>query len=213
MLGLVLGTSAGVVLAWPGHGAPHRRASVSSARNAAGQADPYDEQFIDRMVVHHEMAIMSARMMIGGSSHAELRDLARRIENVQQQQIDQMRAWRRQWYGSADVPGAGGPMGEMMAMLMGGCGTGNGMREIMGSQMMGGMMGGGNADELFLRMMIPHHQAAIAMSRAALQNADHAEIKALAQQIIDGQSAEIVEMQGYLQAWFGEAPPACAAGS
>jgi uncharacterized protein (DUF305 family) len=54
-------------------------------------------------------------------------------------------------------------------------------------------------DRMFLQMMIPHHQAAIAMAEQALTQAEHPEIKTLAQDIITTQRAEIGEMQGYLQ--------------
>ena len=57
---------------------------------------------------------------------------------------------------------------------------------------------------MFLRMMIPHHQLAIDMAQDALVNAEHQELKDLATEIIADQSAEIAEMEGYLQAWYGE---------
>ena len=63
----------------------------------------------------------------------------------------------------------------------------------------GGMMGRNATDAMFLRMMIPHHQQAIQMSRQALDEAEHSELKRLAEQIIAEQSAEIELMRGYLQ--------------
>ena len=48
---------------------------------------------------------------------------------------------------------------------------------------------------MFLRMTIPHHQLAIDIS----EQAEHPELKELAQQPIDEQSAEIELMEGYLQ--------------
>ena len=76
---------------------------------------------------------------------------------------------------------------------------------MMEGQGMGGMMSGQDQDRMFLRMMIPHHQLAIDMAQDALRNAQHAELKDLAQQIIVDQSAEITEMEGYLRNWYGEA--------
>jgi uncharacterized protein (DUF305 family) len=52
---------------------------------------------------------------------------------------------------------------------------------------------------MFLQMMIPHHQAAIAMAQQAPSQAEHPEIKTLAQTIMTTQRAEIVEMHGYLR--------------
>ena len=159
---------------------------------------PYDLRFINEMVMHHRGAIMSAEMMIGDSERPELRDLAQRIQEEQQQQIDQMLVWRAEWYPDAATPEpADGTMGGMM--------DGNGMMGGMMDMMMGGMMDGEMADRMFLRMMIPHHQIAIEMAEDALANAEHEELKTLAQEIIDGQSAEIAEMEGYLQEWYDEA--------
>jgi uncharacterized protein (DUF305 family) len=81
------------------------------------------------------------------------------------------------------------------------------MDEMMGhgmmEQMMGGsmqeVMGGEATDEMFLRMMIPHHQMAVDMGERALERAEHPELKELAQKIIDEQSAEIELMRGYLE--------------
>ncbi len=154
---------------------------------------PYDLRFIDEMVMHHQGAIMSAEMMIADSEHPELRDLAQRIREDQQRQIDQMLAWRAEWYPDAATPA--------MALE-----PGNGsMGGMMDGGMMGGMMDGEMADRMFLRMMIPHHELAIDMAEDALINAEHEELKTLAQEIIDGQSAEIEEMEGYLREWYDEA--------
>ena len=52
-------------------------------------------------------------------------------------------------------------------------------------------------------LMIPHHQAAITLAQQALNQAEHPEIKTLAQGIVTTQQAEITEMQGYLNDWYG----------
>ncbi len=148
-------------------------------------SDPYDLRFLDEMIVHHEMAIGMVQMMISQSTRPELRDLGQRIITGQQQQIDQMTAWRQQWYPNAP-PLSGGMMG-------------NGTTGMMGR----GMMHGDFADRMFLTMMIPHHQRAIDMGNDALGNAQHPELKGLAKDIIAVQAAEITEMRGYLAAWYG----------
>lgn len=144
---------------------------------------PYDLRFIDEMVMHHRGAIMSAEMMIADSERPELRDLAQRIQADQQRQIDQMLTWRAKWYPDTATP----------AMHM---------EPETGGMM--DMMDGEVTDRMFLRMMIPHHQLAIDMAEDALINAEHEELKMLAQEIIDGQSAEIEEMEGYLREWYDE---------
>jgi uncharacterized protein (DUF305 family) len=48
-----------------------------------------------------------------------------------------------------------------------------------------------------------HHQGAVQMAQAALQNAKHQEIKDLAQNIITAQNKEIAEMKQWQQQWYG----------
>ncbi|MDL2343852.1 DUF305 domain-containing protein (plasmid) [Deinococcus sp. VB343] len=54
-------------------------------------------------------------------------------------------------------------------------------------------------DRAFLSMMIPHHQSAIEMSRAALPRLRDPLVAGWAQSIIDDQQKEIVEMQAELR--------------
>jgi uncharacterized protein (DUF305 family) len=147
---------------------------------------PFDLQFIDQMIVHHQGAIMSSEHMIADSERPELRQLAENIQRSQSEQIEQMRAWREQWYPDAE------PTSEMMDSTQ--------MEGMMGEgHMQEEMMGGDTTDSMFLRMMIPHHQSAIDMSEQALERAEHPELRGLAQQIIDEQTAEIGLMEGYLE--------------
>ncbi len=149
------------------------------------EEEPFDLQFIDQMIMHHQGAIMSSRHMIADSERPELRQLAENIQKSQSEQIEQMQEWRGQWYGDA---------GRTFGMM-----DPTQMEEMMGEGLMEEMMGGDMTDTMFLRMMIPHHQIAIDMSEQALERAEHPELKELAQKIIDEQSTEIKQMQGYLE--------------
>jgi uncharacterized protein (DUF305 family) len=149
----------------------------------------FDQRFLDQMIAHHQMAVMSAQMMIADSVRPELRDLAQRIITGQQREIDQMRQWRQSWYGAASNATLPGMMSS--GMIGGAMMSRDQMRQMMGAN--------ADFDRMFLQMMIPHHQAAIAMAEQALAQAEHPEIKTLAQGIITTQRAEIGEMQGYLQ--------------
>lgn len=53
-------------------------------------------------------------------------------------------------------------------------------------------------DREFLKIMIAHHQAALPIARATIDNGENPETRQLAQQVIDVQSAEIARMQGLL---------------
>ncbi|MCC7023019.1 MAG: DUF305 domain-containing protein, partial [Thermomicrobiales bacterium] len=65
-----------------------------------------------------------------------------------------------------------------------------------------------NFDLAFIDAMTPHHQSAIMMAQVALDRAEHPELKALAQAIIDAQQREIEDMQAWRAAWSGVATPA-----
>ena len=79
---------------------------------------------------------------------------------------------------------------------------GNGQNtEVSQSQMMGGI------DKRFIEQMIPHHESAIAMAKLALLKSKRPEIKTLASAIIEGQSREIGDMNGWYKSWYGKGIP------
>ena len=61
-------------------------------------AQPFDRAFIDMMIPHHEKAIGMAQDLLETTKNPRLRTLAQDIVGAQQREIDQMRAWRADWY-------------------------------------------------------------------------------------------------------------------
>ncbi len=154
------------------------------------RARPFDAQFIDQMIVHHQGAIMSTQAMIADSERPELRNLAQDIITGQREQITQMRNWRAQWYPDLE-PTFGGMGGSMMG--------GSGDDEPMGGSMMGSMMGGSAGTErMYLQMMIVHHQLAVDMAERAQSDAVHPQLQDLAVTIEKEQAEQITLMRGYL---------------
>jgi uncharacterized protein (DUF305 family) len=77
----------------------------------------------------------------------------------------------------------------------------------MGDHMMNMDLGPKDAefDLRFIDGMMVHHQGAVTMAEAALQNSQRPEIKQLAQGIIAAQQKEIEQMQEWRQAWYPDA--------
>lgn len=106
------------------------------------------------------------------------------------------------------------PTHDMAAMAPGEVMTGTG--DITATGDMSGMagmgdMGGMNMspdtafDIRFIDSMLPHHQGAVAMAQQALEQAEHPEIKQMAQEIIDAQQMEIKQLQDWRGTWYPNA--------
>lgn len=153
-----------------------------------------DQRFIIMMIPHHEGAIAMADLALTRAQHPEIKQLAKNIKTSQSQEIQQMRAWYQQWYGSrvptfnvAQAPGRGGMMGCRMMNMN------TDLTTLQNAQ---------NFDQAFIEEMIPHHQMGVMMSQHLLWNAKHPEMKTLAQAIIQAQTQEIEEMQAWYQKWY-----------
>ncbi|BAZ46907.1 hypothetical protein NIES4102_39530 (plasmid) [Chondrocystis sp. NIES-4102] len=64
-----------------------------------GQADAdFDLRFIDAMIPHHEGALVMAKDALSKTKRPEIKKLAQDILSSQQQEIEQMKQWREDWY-------------------------------------------------------------------------------------------------------------------
>lgn len=71
-------------------------------------ARPFDRAFIDMMVPHHQGAIEMARVELEEGADGEAMALAEDIIAAQSREIEEMNAWRTEWYG-APSPAGGVP--------------------------------------------------------------------------------------------------------
>ena len=64
-----------------------------------GKADAdFDLRFIDAMIPHHEGALVMAKDALSKTKRPEIEKLAQDILSFQQQEIEQMKQWREDWY-------------------------------------------------------------------------------------------------------------------
>lgn len=153
----------------------------------AGMPMDMARHFIEEMIPHHEDAVVMADLALAQAEHPELRELATAIKRVQTEEIEQMRGWYRQWYGT-DVPPSSMP--GMHAMPD--------PRRIDGAQPF---------DKAFIEDMVPHHQMAVMMTTMAEPRISQPELKALVAAMRVSQSAEIDQMRGWYEAWYGAPVP------
>jgi len=152
-----------------------RNQETTSNTTTSTQSTEADQGFIDHMVPHHEMAVMMADDALSKASNPKTKEFARMIKQKQPPEVQQLKNWRQQWYGSAQTP----PMDHSDYQAM---------------------SAGPDYDRKWTQMMIEHHQMAVDTSKQTLSTAKRSEIKQLAQKIIDDQSKEIQQLQAHLQA-------------
>lgn len=197
----VLVAATTIVVAGCGASAPGPASApgASSSSSASTQRNDADIAFVQGMIPHHMQAVAMSQLVTGRASSPQVIDLAKQIEQAQGPEITQMQGFLQGW----NVPATPtmGNMGGMSGMGgMGGTGGMQGMSGMMSDQQMQ-QLGSATAaafDKMFLQMMIEHHTGAIQMAQTELRDGQNAEVKALAQKIIDGQQAEITTMNQLL---------------
>jgi uncharacterized protein (DUF305 family) len=73
---------------------------------ASGNSQParsvqVDKHFIEMMIPHHQDAIVMADLALSSGRRSEIKELAKSIKQAQTREIQQMRTWYKQWYGTA----------------------------------------------------------------------------------------------------------------
>ena len=173
------------------------------AASGSVAATELDQAFIDMMVPHHESAVAMARLAEERAEHQELKDLAADIISAQEREIGELRAWRTQWFGSADTP----PMSEMPLLPgmdmpgMDGMSGMDGMTMDM-TEEIEALKTADPFDRAFIDAMVEHHGSAIDAATIIRDQTALPELKGLAEDIITSQQAEIEQMTEWRAAWY-----------
>lgn len=154
----------------------------TSSSSESSSANDADITFAMQMVAHHEQAIEMAQMVLDKDGvDARVTELAQNIKDAQGPEIDTMNGWLDSW----------GASGSMDGMDMGGTMSDADMAALKAAS-------GPDANKLFLEQMTVHHEGAIDMAKTELQTGQNADALALAQKIVDDQTAEIARMKDIL---------------
>jgi uncharacterized protein (DUF305 family) len=163
-----------------------------TAHRAPGD-DSLEAGFARDMIVHHDQAVVMALLIRDRTTDPRVKTLATDILLTQENQIGQMLGWLNVWGLSATgVEPAMAWMGHPTTGLMPGMATPEELKSLEG-------LSGDSADQLFLQLMIHHHQGAIPMAQEALARSGNTPVRDLAQAILAAQQAEIVTMEELLR--------------
>jgi uncharacterized protein (DUF305 family) len=143
-----------------------------------------DVAFAQMMIPHHEQAVEMADVALeNDTASADVKALATQIKGAQAPEIQTMQGWLAQWGASESA----GPMDHGSGGMM----SDDDMSSLMGSS-------GAEFDQMWLTMMIEHHEGAIEMAQDVLDTTANPDVEKLATAVVEGQEAEIATMQGML---------------
>lgn len=161
----------------------------TTTSQAAEEHNPADVEFARMMIPHHREAVEMAELAPDRAEDPFIRDIAQRIQDAQDPEIEQMTGWLEGWgeevpaetdggHDMGDATEAGGSMSGMMDELTAASGS--------------------EFDRLFAEVMIEHHQGAIDMANQEIANGQFPEAIDLAEAIVEAQQAEITELEDFL---------------
>jgi uncharacterized protein (DUF305 family) len=152
-----------------------------------------DVVFAQQMIPHHEQAVEMADLAADRAESQEVKDLAADIEAAQGPEIETMTGWLEAW--GEDVPDAG------MSGMDHGDTSSDDMDGMMSDDDMAGLetASGQEFDQMFLTMMIEHHEGAIDMAQTERADGEFPDAIAMAEDIEQAQTEEIQTMQDLLK--------------
>jgi len=155
-----------------------------------------DVGFLHDMRVHHEQAVEMSytyldlegtspglRTVAGGILIGQNIDIGRMIQMLRDMgrpeaaETDTAMAWMGMPTAQAEMPGMATP---------------EQLDELAASS-------GAAADELFVELMVTHHEAGVHMADVAAQDAELAKVRSMARSLANGQRGEIAELQALLE--------------
>ncbi|GEO94131.1 DUF305 domain-containing protein [Kocuria turfanensis] len=159
---------------------------AAGAAEISGEHNDADVMFAQMMIPHHEQAVQMSEILLGKDGvPQDVRDLAERVGQTQEPEIEQMQAMLTAW----DAPATP----DESATAHGG--HGSGMVDEQGMNWLREAEEGPEAAELYLEQMIRHHEGATEMARDEVEQGSNPEAVELAREIVEAQEAEIEEMR------------------
>lgn len=144
----------------------------------------FDYDFATMMIEHHQGAIDMSQILLKSGKNKKLKDMTQKGISMQKESQKEVRAFisKHKMESSKNNSDHNEIMEAMEKM----------MKEMKGMKMSRDM------DKDFAMMMTMHHKSGIDMSNSELSHGKAAELKQMAQKMIDAQKKEIKELQDWL---------------
>ncbi|MFI5759163.1 DUF305 domain-containing protein [Streptomyces sp. NPDC051569] len=174
---------AAVVVAPGKPGEPARTLSPEEALKEAPDNSPNsaDFSYAQMMIVHHGQALEMVALAPDRAASRSVKLLAERIAAAQKPEIGAMEGWLKNNGGAKRQQGH--DHGAMPGMA-----TAAQLTQLRAAK-------GADFDELFLKLMITHHQGAITMAVEALSQGNNVQVEEMANDVIAQQTSEMSRMR------------------
>ncbi|MEN3369805.1 MAG: hypothetical protein V7609_1948 [Verrucomicrobiota bacterium] len=176
-------------------------AASASAHDPSGKIDPmnaalgslkgaeFEQSFLEQMIQHHRSGVDMAKLVSDHTKRAELRQFADKMSVAQQQEIEKMTGWLKEWFKASPKAVANADADKEMKMHM----------PMLSEKR------DADFDKAFLQMMPQHHHMAVEMAEQVEKKGTHPELKELAAKMAKDQQEEIKQLKSWAQSWFGPA--------
>ena len=175
--------------------------SDPGATRTASNGDVYNEadvEFATKMIPHHAQAIEMVTLTVGRDLDPEVQAVADRIRSAQAPEVEQMTDWLTAW--GEEVPATSLDHANAHGDGHEGLDDAHDMPGMMTADEMAELEAADDAEfeDLFLELMVAHHEGAIEMAQAEQENGEFADAVGLAEEIESSQEAEIEELKALM---------------
>ncbi len=152
----------------------------------------FDNDFAALMIEHHQGAVDISEMELSKGSDEQMKKMAQTMVADHKSEIEQLKAFISH-HNSSPEHKNGKVEGHTHED-----GNENDLSNIMKMESTNNMKMTGYTDKDYAMMMKAHHENAIKMSKAEVAHGHHAELKKMAQKMIDDDSKEVTIFEKYL---------------
>ncbi|MCX4825062.1 DUF305 domain-containing protein [Streptomyces sp. NBC_01142] len=170
-------------------GEPARTLSAEEAAKAVPDDSPNaaDFSYAQMMITHHSQALTMTALVPDRTESTQVKRLSERISAAQKPEIAAMEGWLKS-NGGEKAKESGKDGHDHGHGAMPGMATDAQLAQLRGAK-------GAAFDELFLKLMITHHQGAITMATDALSEGNNILVEEMANDVIAQQTSEIGRMR------------------